>query len=41
MIGYKKKSTNIEDTDVGTSKDSGNINNKKQSGRTPKTRKYD
>lgn len=39
LIGYKRKSTNNEDSDVGTS--SGNTSHKEQEGRTPKTRKYD
>ncbi|XP_015906681.3 SCAN domain-containing protein 3-like [Parasteatoda tepidariorum] len=39
LIGYKRKSTNNEDSEVGTS--SGNTSHKEQEGRTPKTRKYD
>ncbi|XP_015911765.2 zinc finger BED domain-containing protein 5-like [Parasteatoda tepidariorum] len=38
LIGYKRKSTNNEDSNVGTS--SGNTSHKEQEGRTPKTRKY-
>ena len=39
LIGYKRKSTNNENTDVGTS--SGNIRNMEQEGRTSEKRKYD
>ncbi|XP_015910101.2 zinc finger BED domain-containing protein 5-like, partial [Parasteatoda tepidariorum] len=39
LIGYKRKSTNNEHSDVGTS--SGNTSHKEQEERTPKTRKGD